>query len=57
MPTDVKEAIDITDRGSIKSVILERSNMGFKSYSTGKNARNKKRCGRIAQTTSEPLPR
>ena len=37
VPTDVKEAIYLTGRGSIKSVILEMSNMGLKSDSTGKN--------------------
>ena len=35
VPNKVKETIGITDRGSIKSVISEMSNTGFKSESTG----------------------
>ena len=37
VPTEVKEAIDLTDGGSIKSVISQMSNMGMKSESTGSN--------------------
>ena len=37
MPTDVKEEINLTDRGSIKTLISEMSNMGLKSESTGRN--------------------
>ena len=37
MPTDAKEEIDLKNRGSIKSVISEMSNMGLKSESTGNN--------------------
>ena len=37
MPKDVKEAIDLTDGVSIKSVISEMSNMVMKSESTGRN--------------------
>ena len=37
MPKDVKEEIDITDGGSIKSVISEMNNMELKSESTGNN--------------------
>ena len=37
VPTEVNEAIYITDEGSIKSVISEMSNMGMKSESTGSN--------------------
>ena len=36
-PNEVKEAIYITGRGIIKSLISEIINMGFKSDSTGKN--------------------
>ena len=37
VPTDVKESINLTDGGSIKLLISEMSNMGFKSESTGSN--------------------
>ena len=37
MPTEVKEEINLTDGGGIKSVISEMNNMGIKSESTVNN--------------------
>ena len=39
VPTDAKESINLTDGGSIKSVISEIINMGLKSESTVTNYR------------------
>ena len=56
MPTDVRKAINITEGGSIKSVISEMSNIELKSDSTGKITRKHKICVMIDHTTPEPLP-
>ena len=43
VPTEVKEAIDLTDIDSIKSAISEMSNMGMKQSSTGSNYKKTKK--------------
>ena len=49
----MKDAINLTDRVGIQSVIFEMSYIGMKSDSTGKITRNQKICGELIQWVTQ----